>query len=970
MNRILFAAGLMIVVTGPIQADWFFRGTPNNWGTTAMYPITGTTRFTTCQTFEGKQEPRFKIDRRGDWMESYPSQDLNVANGRYRIFFDTETQQIDLLPAADCSSPPAGDTWYFRGTPNNWGITAMERVEDRNNFVTCQNFEGNSKPRFKIDHFGDWKESYPPQDRAVGEGNYRITFNADFRTVSTVLAPEGCSDRPHETWYFRGTPNNWGTTNMIPVEGTDNFRIVVAFAGEDPSPRFKIDRFGNWEENYPEQDVIVDDCNRYEITFNRNSKAIDTRKLDDVIKDLCAPGPTIVAKPPAGKYKVPQNINLSTDHPLGLAVVLYYVTDGTEPTTASKRYEGETIEVGDFGIDIDLDLRVLAVDAAGREERARFAYRIGEEIADFREETIYFLLTTRFYDGDSGNNYYNRDRLKIGDPHWRGDFKGLIEKLDYIKELGFTAIWITPPVENRSGLDYHGYHAYDWTRIDPRLESKDTGYQALINAAHAKGLKIIQDVVVNHSSQYGIRGKVWIDHLPIKYFRPPGGIIDNGPYQGNLGDYKHPYRMDNDNPVAPAWFRVRQTSDPAGTVPLDDPLTGETVPKPGYRPERFFGINAQTLDPEWYHQDGFMAGGDWENPMALQNKHLAGDTIDLATERQNVKTYLNSAIFRYLDMGVDAIRVDTVKHIERGNLLEYVNTWKAHKPGLFVFGENLVKGTGLGDLAHDNGPSDIRPWWYTRLGDDRRNPNSGGDSGFSVLDFSLFSTFRDNISRGHYSGVGNILGWDWIYGDVTQLVTFLQNHDVGPDNDFKYRFKGDTWMAAAAYNMLWTIRGIPCLYYGAEIEFMKGAPQDIDGPDMTIDQTGRAYFGHHLEPGMIEATKSHPLWRHIQRLNQIRHAIPALQKAPMSHINEFGSGMTFVRNYNDGESYAAVGLAIGGGRDMTISGIRNGEYVDVVTGNRVVVSNGTLSFYVKGNSAGIYILNGPGKIGSDEIFLR
>jgi hypothetical protein len=90
-----------------------------------------------------------------------------------------------------------------------------------------------------------------------------------------------------------------------------------------------------------------------------------------------------------------------------------------------------------------------------------------------------------------------------------------------------------------------------------------------------------------------------------------------------------------------------------------------------------------------------------------------------------------------------------------------------------------------------------------------------------------------------------------------------------------------------------------------------------------------------------------------------------MQKAPMSHLNEFCNGMTFVRDYNDGESYAAVGLAIGGGQDMTLSGVRNGEYVDAVTGNRVVVSNGNLSFQVKGNSAGIYVLNGPGKIGEE-----
>ena len=92
-----------------------------------------------------------------------------------------------------------------------------------------------------------------------------------------------------------------------------------------------------------------------------------------------------------------------------------------------------------------------------------------------------------------------------------------------------------------------------------------------------------------------------------------GGAIDNGPYQGNLGDYTSPFREDNDNPLAPDWFRARQTSDPEGVVPLVDPQTGATVPQPGYNPGRFFGIDAQTLDPAWYHLDGFMAGGDWEN---------------------------------------------------------------------------------------------------------------------------------------------------------------------------------------------------------------------------------------------------------------------------------------------------------------------------------------------------------------------
>lgn len=609
------------------------------------------------------------------------------------------------------------------------------------------------------------------------------------------------------------------------------------------------------------------------------------------------------------------------------------------------------------------------------------AFKPYDQREDFREESIYFVLTTRFFDGDPSNNAYCRDRIKFNaqtgeaeDPHWRGDFKGLIQQLDYIKDLGFTAIWITPPVENRSGLDYHGYHAYDWTKIDPRLESPDATYQDLIDAAHAKDLKIIQDVVVNHSCQYGIRGKVHIDHLPIKYYVPEGsqsGQVDHGPYQGSLGPYDWEYRDDIDNPVAPHWYRERHARDAEGVEPLVDPKTGETVPKPGYNPGRFFGIDCNDLDSEWYHQDGFICGGDWESAQPLQNKHLAGDCIDLATENPKVKDYLISAINRYLDMGVDALRIDTVKHVERDNLLEYVNAWKAHKPGLFVFGENLVKGYGWGDLGGgDNGPSQIRPWWYTRLGYDPRNPESGGSSGFPQLDFGLFSTFRDTVSKGTYGGTAQIFSMDWIYGDVTEMVTFLQNHDVGPDNDFKYRFKGDQWMAAAAYNLIWTARGIPCLYYGEEIEFMKGAPQDVEGEKDTLDQTGRAYFGEHLSQECIEKTRRHPLFQHIKRLNLIRRSIPALQKAPMKNIHEWGSGMSFIREHPQQDSYVAVGLAIGGDQHIAIEGVRSGVYRDVITGHETQAQNGCLVMHVKGDSAGIYVLNGPGKIGEDGVYLR
>ncbi|MDR7088889.1 alpha-amylase family glycosyl hydrolase [Cellvibrio fibrivorans] len=702
------------------------------------------------------------------------------------------------------------------------------------------------------------------------------------------------------------------------------------------SQRFKFDTATNWAVNYGDS----------------NGDGILNQNGSDIFTNL------------VGTYRV--QVNDAT-----LAYTLTPVTTSVSSSNVSSSTSSIKSSVSSSLVLSSTSSSVSSIHSSGANSSATSSIA-GIVNGDFRKETIYFLLTARFYDGDASNNYYNRDRYKAGDPHWRGDFKGLIQKLDYIKDLGFTAIWVTPPVENRSGLDYHGYHAYDFYKVDPRLESPDASYKNFIDAAHSKGLKVIQDVVINHSSQYGLRNAVWIDHLPIKYYVPAGGVqgnIVNGPYLGNLGDYKSTFRDDNDNPVAPQWFKERHTSDSAGITPLVDPKTGVTVPKAGYDANRFFGIDATSLDPNWYHLDGFMSGGDWESPLALQRKHMAGDTIDLATGRQNVKDYLNGAMKMYLDMGVDAIRLDTVKHIERNELLSYVNTWKAHKPGLFVFGENLVKGTGFGsEIANDNASAVIRPWWYTRTTSNPADPRAGGDSGFSVLDFSVFSTFRDNVTRGNFGGIGGVMAMDWVYGDATQLVTFFQNHDVGPDNDFKYRYGGEMGNAAMVYNLLWTNRGIPTLYYGEEIMFQGGLPQDIAGNSDTIDQTGRAYFGPHLDN--LATTQSHPLYQHIKRLNQIRSAIPALQKAPSTQVSEWGAGMSFVRDLSSEGSYVVVGLASSSSQSITVNGVKNGTYRDAVTGTSINVTNGTISFSVASYSAGIYVLNGIGKIGTNGTFLR
>jgi len=143
----------------------------------------------------------------------------------------------------------------------------------------------------------------------------------------------------------------------------------------------------------------------------------------------------------------------------------------------------------------------------------------------------------------------------------------------------------------------------------------------------------------------------------------------------------------------------------------------------------------------------------------------------------------------------------------------------------------------------------------------------------------------------------------------------------------------------------------------------------VEGEKDTLDTTGRAYFGDHLSDERIAETQSHPIYRYIRLLNQIRHAVPALQKAQTTQVSEWGSGMSYVRDLAEEGSYAVIGLAIGSDQQVEVGGVRPGLYRDAVTGAEQR-SSGHLSFHVKASSAGIWVLEGPGKIGEEGVYLR
>lgn len=608
---------------------------------------------------------------------------------------------------------------------------------------------------------------------------------------------------------------------------------------------------------------------------------------------------------------------------------------------------------------------------------------------DFRDESIYFVMTTRFYDGDPGNNVQCWDGTQYddeNDPEWRGDFKGLAEKLDYIKALGFTAIWITPVVENCSGYDYHGYHALDFTKVDPRYESDDFTYQDFIKAAHAKGLKVIQDVVFNHTGNFGERNL-----FPI--FDKEGDQNTSACLKKIEGSGL-PENYDSLTPFAQYQARLTLMKN------MD-------------------GVNHDVNNI--YHHDGSMG---WEE-YSCQTGQIADDCVDLNTENPTVYKYLQNAYKQYIDMGVDAFRVDTTKHISRltfnnaltepfyeaakanGNDNFYMfgevctrvrevwnkgvpplsspfYTWKESKNYPWSETDSSVNEASTKQNYNDNLSVDAQPTSDNALlkGNDYHTPDYSQKSGMGVIDFPMHWNF-ENAHSAFRVAVNN----DRSYNDATWNVTYVDSHDYAPDqapSDQRFAGSQDTW--AENLSLMFTFRGIPCIYYGSEIEFQKGAVID-KGPNIAIGETGRAYFGDHIEGdvlttdfaeyfganGTTAETLSHPLALHIQRLNQIRQAVPALRKGQYSVSDISGNDMAYKRRYTDDNTDSFALVTVSG--TATFNNIPNGTYVDCITGEPKKVSNGTLTADCSGKgNLRVYVLNtsktpAPGKVGQDGKYL-
>lgn len=478
---------------------------------------------------------------------------------------------------------------------------------------------------------------------------------------------------------------------------------------------------------------------------------------------------------------------------------------------------------------------------------------------------FYFVLTDRFANGRTdndtggypgGRNDHGFDPTAISHYHG-GDLAGLTQKLDYLKGLGVTAIWLTPPFRNKpvqSGTaGYHGYWILDFLAVDPHLGT-EAEFRGFVAAAHARGIRVFMDVILNHTADVIV---------------PEGGDIS---YRDRAG---WPYRDAQGRP----FDETRFIDNGVGAPPVFPELSAERsfAHRPTIPPGEEHAKNPAWLnDVRFYHNRG--------NTDFTGEKSLHGDFVgldDLFTEHPVVVRGMIDIYRQWIERhGVDGFRIDTAKHTN-------IELWQAFgpamreaarrlgKPGFFSFGEVATSDTDTTLLSE-----------FSTLG-----------ALDASLDFPLAIAARDFVGRaGPASGLASVFQEDDRYTDhdstARALPTFLGNHDQGRFAWFLRQLDPAAddarllTLSKLGHALLFLVRGQPVVYYGdeqgmigryghdmqaRESMFASQAPDFRTAPLLGTTRTGA---DDKFDPG-------HPLYRHLAGLARLRAEHPALAEGAM-----------------------------------------------------------------------------------------
>ncbi len=502
----------------------------------------------------------------------------------------------------------------------------------------------------------------------------------------------------------------------------------------------------------------------------------------------------------------------------------------------------------------------------------------------FASEAVYFVVTDRFVNGDTANDHRDQggaqhsfdrpitcpDGVVDNVGYLGGDFRGLLDNADYIRDMGFSAVWITPIVDNpgeaftggdvitctsiltdRGKAAYHGYWGTNFYKVDEHLPSPGLEFSDLTRELRSKGLKTVLDIVANHGS-------------------PGYSMTQPQPEFGKI------------HAAGGALLADHQNLAPDKLDPEHESL------------HRFF------------NKEGNLA-----------------QLADLNGGNPAVMNYLVDAYLQWIEQGAYAFRVDTVPYQSHEFWKEFTTRIRARHPDFFMFGE-----------VFKYEAKQLAPYTWSENG------------AMSVLDFPLKAAMAEVFPKpgSDFAELEDALYLKRrLYQNPYELTTFYDNHDMA-------RMQASDQGFIDAHNWLFTARGIPVIYYGSEMGFMRGR----------VEHSGnRNYYG----VDNIAAAKTHPIREQLTRIAKVRAASPALHRGLQLNLEFDGDGAAFLRVYqHEGKAQTALVLLNKGdaAADFSFDDLPAGQWRSAFDDATMqVTARQDVEFDVAAHNVAVWLLDTP-----------
>ena len=501
-------------------------------------------------------------------------------------------------------------------------------------------------------------------------------------------------------------------------------------------------------------------------------------------------------------------------------------------------------------------------------------------------DVLYMLMPDRFANGNPNNNAYKTMRDKTIDrqaPSLRhgGDLEGIRQHLDYFTELGVTALWFTPVLENDSPSDgksssYHGYATTDYYRVDPRFGT-NADYRRLADEAHSKGLKIVMDMIFNHCGYF----HPWVADMPSKdWFNTSEWLApenQTAEHQKNIGTIDGVAKV-NDKYLQTS-YKLTPVIDPyASKVDLHETVDGWFVPS---MPD-----------------------------LNQRNTHV-------------IRYLIQNSVCCIETLGIDGIRMDTYPYADRDAMAHWMKVLGEEYPNFNTVGETWV-----------TEPAYTAAW--------QKDSKLSEKNSYlpTVMDFAFFDRInqaKNEDTDEWWNGMNriyNVLCYDYLYPNPKSVMAFVENHDTD-------RFLGegkDSVALKQALALLLTINRIPQLYYGTEV-MMNGTKTVTDGYVRQDFPGGWASDKHNAFTDEGRTKAENDMFRWISNLLHWRKGNEVITKGSQTQFITYKGVYVVARQYK-GKSVMTV---INGKREAAELDVKRyaeiiGETVkatDVTTGRHV-----------------------------------